>query len=205
MANTGNNGPFELPALPWKPDALAPVISGNTISFHYGKHHQTYVNKLNEAAAGKDWADQDLESVIRSSAGDPKQQGVFNNAAQIWNHTFYWESLIPGGSQPEGELASRIEQDFGSIDKLNEQLASAAVGCFGSGWAWLVADGDKLAITTTSNAGTPLTEGKTCLLTLDVWEHAYYLDYQNRRPDYLKAVIDGLLDWGRASERYAAR
>jgi Fe-Mn family superoxide dismutase len=198
------NGPFQLPALPWAENALAPVISAETIGFHYGKHHQTYVSKLNAAADGSEWADLDLEGVIRHSHGKPELTGVFNNAAQVWNHTFYWESLVPNGRAPSGELAERLNEDFGGLAAFTDAFAKAAAGQFGSGWAWLVSDGDKLSITTTGNADTPLTDDVTCLLTVDVWEHAYYLDYQNRRPDYLDAVI-GLLDWERAAERYAAR
>ena len=196
------NGPFVLPALPWAENALAPVISAETIGFHYGKHHAGYLTKLNAAADGSDWADLDLEGVIRHCHGKPALQGVFNNAAQVWNHTFYWESLAPGGSQPSGALAERIDEDFGGLDAFADAFSQAAAGQFGSGWAWLVADGEKLSISTTGNADTPLTDGVTCLLTIDVWEHAYYLDYQNRRPDYLSAVL-GLLDWDRAAERYA--
>jgi len=198
------NGPFQLPALPWAENALAPVISAETVGFHYGKHHQAYLSKLNAAADGSEWADLDLEGVIRHSHGKPELAGVFNNAAQVWNHTFYWESLVPNGRAPSGELAERLNEDFGGLEGFTDAFAKAAAGQFGSGWAWLVSDGDKLSITTTGNADTPLTDGATCLLTVDVWEHAYYLDYQNRRPDYLDAVI-GLLDWERAAERYAAR
>jgi len=196
------NGPFQLPALPWAEDALAPAISSDTIGFHYGKHHQGYVSKLNAAADGSDWADLDLDAVIRHSHGKPELAGVFNNAAQVFNHTFYWESLAPGGRSPSGELAERIDEDFGGLEAFHDAFSQAAAGQFGSGWAWLVDDGGKLSITTTGNAETPLTDGHTCLLTIDVWEHAYYLDYQNRRPDYLKAVM-GLLDWERAAERRA--
>jgi Fe-Mn family superoxide dismutase len=196
------NGPFQLPALPWTENALAPVISADTIGFHYGKHHQGYVSKLNAAADGGDWADLDLEGVIRHCQGKPELAGVFNNAAQVWNHTFYWESLTPGGESPSGELAERLDEDFGGLEAFQEAFGKAAARQFGSGWAWLVDDGGKLRITTTSNADTPLTDGHRCLLTIDVWEHAYYLDYQNRRPAYLDAVM-GLLDWKRAAERQA--
>jgi Fe-Mn family superoxide dismutase len=198
------NGPFQLPALPWAENALAPVISADTIGFHYGKHHQGYVSKLNAAAAGSDWADLDLETVIRHCHGKPELAGVFNNAAQVYNHTFYWESLTPGGQAPSGELAEQIDEDFGGLEAFHDAFGKAAAGQFGSGWAWLVDDGGKLSITTTGNADTPLTDGHTCLLTVDVWEHAYYLDYQNRRADYLTAVM-GLLDWERAAQRYAQR
>ena len=199
---SNQNGPFKLPALPWDENALAPAISAETIGFHYGKHHAGYLTKLNAAADGSDWADLDLQGVIRHCHGKPELQGIFNNAAQVWNHTFYWESLAPGGSAPGGALAERIDEDFGGLEAFRDAFGQAAAGQFGSGWAWLVDQGGKLAITTTGNADTPLTDGLTCLLTVDVWEHAYYLDYQNRRPDYLAAVLE-LLDWNRAAERYA--
>jgi len=196
--------PFSLPALPWDAGALAPVISARAIGLHHGKHHKAYVDKLNELAAGTRYADMKLEQIIAAAAGDPASKKVFNNAAQIWNHTFFWGSLQPGGSKPAGDLAKRLEADLGGLESFQAEFAKAAVDCFGSGWAWLVLRGGKLEITSTSNAETPLTSGATPLLTLDVWEHAYYPDYENRRPDYAKAVIGGLLDWGSAARRLEA-
>ena len=186
--------PFQLPPLPWAENALEPVISGRTIGLHYGKHHKTYVNKLNELSAGTPYAKMELEQVIRESEGkDPK---IFNNAAQIWNHTFFWNCLAPkAGGKPTGSLAARIDAELGGYDKFKQDFANAAINQFGSGWAWLCDNGGKLEITSTSNAQTPLTKGPKPLLTLDVWEHAYYVDYENRRPDFVNAVIDKLLNW----------
>lgn len=194
-------GPFTLPRLPWDEGALAPVISARTIGLHYGKHHKTYVDKLNELVAGTPFADMPLEQVVRQSAGDKASQKVFNNAAQAWNHTFFWSCLRPGGGKPSGPLARRIEAELGGMDRFAELFQKTAVECFGSGWAWLVDRDGKLEITATSNAGTPLTTGATPLLTLDVWEHAYYVDYENRRPEYCKAVIAQLLDWDFAAQQ----
>lgn len=192
----GRAAAHELPKLPWAENALEPAISAKTISFHYGKHHAGYVNKLNDLLKGTDLADLKLDELVKKLAGDKDKTAIFNNAAQDWNHTFYWNSLKPkGGGKPTGKLAELIDKSFGGYDKFKEQLATAATGQFGSGWAWLIVDGDKLAIVKTPNADTPLTSGKKCLLTVDVWEHAYYLDYQNRRPDYVTAVIDSLLNW----------
>ena len=188
--------PFQLPALPYSDDALDPHISAKTIGFHYGKHHNAYVTNLNNLVKGTDLAGMKLEEVIRKVAGDASKKGVFNNAAQVWNHTFYWNSMKPkGGGAPSGRLAKLIDASFGSLDAFKEQFKKAAAGQFGSGWAWLVQEGDKLAITTTGNAELPLTAGKNALLTCDVWEHAYYLDFQNRRPDYLTAFCDSLVNW----------
>jgi Fe-Mn family superoxide dismutase len=196
---------FSLPPLPYADDALAPVISAQTISFHYGKHHKTYVDNLNKLIAGTDLEGQSLEKIVLASAGKADRAGIFNNAAQVWNHTFYWNSLSPkGGGAPKGKLAEKVEA-LGGLDKVKTDLANAAVGRFGSGWAWLVADGDAVKIVTTSNAEVPLTQGQTPLLTIDVWEHAYYLDYQNRRADHVKAVIDKLLNWDFAAENLAKR
>lgn len=175
---------IELPALPYARDALAPTISEETIDYHYGKHHNAYVVNLNKMIEGTADADKSLEDIIKSSTG-----GVFNNAAQIWNHTFYWNSLSPnGGGAPTGELASAIDAAFGSFDEFKAQFTASAAGNFGSGWTWLVKNADgSLAIVNTSNADTPITdEGITPLLTVDVWEHAYYVDYRNARPEYLK-------------------
>lgn len=188
--------PFTLPALPYAPDALAPVISANTISFHYGKHHQTYVDNLNKFSAGTEFAGQTLEQIIAATAGKPEQAPLFNNAAQVWNHTFYWQSLAPkGGGEPPAALKDRLVDAFGSVDAARTELTNAALGQFGSGWAWLVADGDTLKVVKTANADTPLTAGLKPLLTIDVWEHAYYLDYQNKRADYVAAVLGKLVNW----------
>ena len=172
-------GPFTLPKLPWDEGALDPVISARTIQFHYGKHHKTYVDKANEMVAGSPMAAMSLEEVVRA-ADKEKNQKLFNNAAQAWNHTFFWNCLRPGGSKPSGDIARRIESDLGGLEAFNKNFAKAAVECFGSGWAWLVDRSGKLEILATSNAGTPLTMGATPLLTLAVWEHAYSLDYRTR-------------------------
>ena len=193
--------PFELPPLPWSDDALDPHISANTIGFHYGKHHQGYVTKLNAAVEGSPYAEKNLEAVIRETAGDSTKQGIFNNAAQIWNHTFFWNSLAPkGGGAPTGTLAAAIGESFGGFDKFKEEFTSKAGALFGSGWCWLVSKGGKLQVVQTFNAGTPITDGSVPLVTLDVWEHAYYLDYQNRRPDFIKAYLDHLVNWDFAAE-----
>jgi Fe-Mn family superoxide dismutase len=187
---------FELPPLPFAKDALAPYISANTLDFHYGKHHQTYVTNLNNLTKDSPLADASLEDVIRSAAGDASKAGLFNNAAQVWNHTFYWNCLTPGGGgKPTGDVASAIDKSFGSFDAFREEFKTACVSQFGSGWGWLVADNGKLAVTKTGNANLPMTEGKQALLTCDVWEHAYYLDYQNRRPDYVQTFLDHLVNW----------
>jgi Fe-Mn family superoxide dismutase len=187
---------FELPLLPYADTALEPIYSAKTISFHYGKHHKAYVDNLNKLLAGNPLETKALEEIIRSVAGDATKAGVFNNAAQIWNHTFFWHSMKPGGGgKPSGALAQKIEAAFGSYEKFAEQFKAAAVGRFGSGWAWLVADGDTLKIVSTPNAETPITAGLKPLITVDVWEHAYYLDYQNRRPDFVQAFLDHLVNW----------
>jgi Fe-Mn family superoxide dismutase len=185
-----------LPELPYAKDALAPVISANTLEFHYGKHHKAYVDNLGKLIAGTDLADADLETIIKKAGGDPAKAGIFNNAAQVWNHSFYWKCLKGGGGgAPTGAVAAKIAVTFGSYEKFAEELKNAGVTQFGSGWAWLVLDGGMLRITRTANADTPIAHGQKPLLTLDVWEHAYYLDYQNRRPDYLAAVIEKLIHW----------
>ncbi|MGD9388735.1 MAG: superoxide dismutase [Fe] [Gammaproteobacteria bacterium] len=180
-----------LPDLPYAMDALEPHISKETLEYHYGKHHKTYVDKLNPLIEGTEWADKSLEDVIRGSSG-----GIFNNAAQVWNHTFYWHCLSPnGGGEPKGKLAEAIDASFGSFAAFKEQFSDKAVTLFGSGWAWLVKQPDgKLAIVQTSNAETPLTGDATPLLTCDVWEHAYYIDYRNARPKYLEAFWS-LVNW----------
>ena len=193
---------FELMELPYAPDALTPAISAATLRYHHGKHHKAYVDKTNELVAGTPMAELSLAEVVRA-ADKAKDQKLFNNAAQAWNHTFFWNCLRPGGSKPAGDLAKRLESDLGGLDAFRKDFAKAAVECFGSGWAWLVDRGGKLEIVTTSNAGTPLTTGATPLLTLDVWEHAYYLDYQNKRPDFAKAVTEKLLNWEFAAEQLA--
>ncbi|MHB9099667.1 MAG: superoxide dismutase [Syntrophales bacterium] len=185
-----------LPELPFAKDALAPVISANTLEFHYGKHHKAYVDNLGKLIAGTDLADQDLETIIKKAAGDSAKAGIFNNAAQVWNHSFYWKCLkAGGGGAPTGAVAKKITAAWGSYEKFAEELKNAGVTQFGSGWAWLVLEGGALKIVKTANADTPLVHGQKPLLTLDVWEHAYYLDYQNRRPDYLAAVIGKLINW----------
>jgi len=187
---------FTLPPLPWSEDALDPYISAKTISFHHGKHHQAYVNNLNGLIEGTPLAEKSLEAIIREVAGDASKAGVFNNAAQVWNHTFFWNSMKPGGGgEPTGELKKRIDADFGSFAAFKEQFAKKAATLFGSGWTWLVDNGGKLEIVQTSGAATPLTTSAKPLLTLDVWEHAYYLDHQNRRPEFIAAFLDHLVDW----------
>ena len=185
-----------LPELPYAKDSLAPVISANTLEFHYGKHHKAYVDNLGKLIAGTDLADADLETIIKKVAGDSTKAGIFNNAAQVWNHTFYWKCLKGGGGgAPTGAVAAKIASTWGNYEKFAEELKNAGVTQFGSGWAWLVLDGGQLKITKTANADTPIAHGQKPLLTIDVWEHAYYLDYQNRRPDYLAAVIGKLINW----------
>ena len=198
------DGPFKLPPLPYAENALEPVISARTIGFHYGKHHQGYVNNLNKLVTGTPLADQPLEAVVKATA-NPDQTAIFNNAAQVWNHTFYWNSLKPkGGGKPTGALAEMIDKSFGGFEQFKAEFAKAATGQFGSGWAWLVKDGDKLAVVKTGNADNPLVHGQKPLLTVDVWEHAYYLDYQNRRAEYVTAVLDGLINWDFAAQNLAS-
>jgi superoxide dismutase, Fe-Mn family len=193
--------PFTLPPLPYADTALEPHITAKTLSFHYGKHHQAYVTNLNNLVKGSDLAQMPLEELILKVAKDDSKKGVFNNAAQVWNHTFYWNSMrAKGGGKPSGKLAGLIDSSFGSLDAFKEAFKKAAVGQFGSGWAWLVNDGGKLAIATTGNAELPLTSGKKALFTCDVWEHAYYLDFQNRRPDYVTAFLDNLVNWDFAAQ-----
>lgn len=182
---------FELPALPWAEDALAPHISPETIDYHYNKHHKTYVTNLNNLTEGKPEADMSLEELVKTSSG-----GLFNNAAQVWNHTFYWNCLSPnGGGEPTGAVAEAINKAFGSFAEFKEAFSKVCITTFGSGWGWLVKNSDgSLALVSTSNAGCPLTEGQTPLLTCDVWEHAYYVDYRNARPAYLEAFWN-LVNW----------
>jgi Fe-Mn family superoxide dismutase len=200
-AQTRGTMKIELPPLPYADNALAPYISQNTISFHYGKHHKAYVDNTLKMTAGTELADASLEDVIKAAYGKPDKKGLFNNSAQVWNHTFYWKSLSPkGGGQPTGTLMDRIKTDFGDFAKLKDELSKAAVTQFGSGWAWLVLDGGRLKVEQTANADNPMLAGRTPLLTIDVWEHAYYLDYQNKRPDYVTAVIDKLVNWEFAAQ-----
>ena len=185
-----------LDPLPYADNALSPVISSNTVGVHYGKHHKGYVDKLNKQVEGTDYSDMSLESLLIETAEKPDLSGIFNNAAQAWNHTFYWHSMREkGGGTPPAKLREKIEASFDSLDACQEELIKAATSQFGSGWAWLVQDGDQLKVMATGNAGNPMTSGMNPLLTIDVWEHAYYLDYQNRRADYVKAVLDKLIDW----------
>ncbi len=181
----------KLPELPYASDALQPVISPETIAYHYGKHHQTYVNNLNKLIAGTEYEQMSLEDIIKKSSG-----GIFNNAAQIFNHSFYWRCLCPnGGGEPTGKLAELINKNFGSLAAFKEKFSNIAVGTFGSGWAWLVQNAEgSLSVESTSNAATPITEGKTPLLTCDVWEHAYYIDYRNARPTYVEKFWD-IVNW----------
>jgi Fe-Mn family superoxide dismutase len=190
-----------LPPLPYAESALAPVISANTLSFHYGKHHKAYVDTLNKLIVDTDFADMTLEKIVKAASGHSDHAAIFNNAAQAWNHSFYWRSMKPnGGGEPPADLKRLIESSFGSVAAFKKEFVNAAVGEFGSGWAWLVKDGAKLKIVKTGNADTPLTSVAKPLLTIDVWEHAYYLDYQNRRVDYATALIDKLANWEFAVE-----
>jgi Fe-Mn family superoxide dismutase len=196
--------PHALPPLPYADNGLEPVISANTIGFHYGRHHKAYVDNVNRLIAGTPMADMPLEEVIKATAGKSEMAAIFNNAAQVWNHTFYWSSLRPGGGgRPGASLAELVDKSFGSYEEMRKQLVAAALGQFGSGWAWLALQSNALKVVKTPNAETPLTQGMTPLLTIDVWEHAYYLDYQNRRADYVNAVLDKLINWGFAEENLA--
>ena len=188
---------FTLMALPYADNALAPVITPNTIGFHYGKHHKTYVDNLNNLVKGTDLEGKSLEEVVMATAGKADKAPLFNNSAQIWNHDFYWKSMKPnGGGAPTGKVADKINESFGSFEEFKKQLSATTVSQFGSGWGWLVADSaGKLKVVKTGNAEVPMTQGLKPLLTIDVWEHAYYLDHQNRRADYVNAVIDKLLNW----------
>jgi Fe-Mn family superoxide dismutase len=193
--------PISLPPLPFDQGALAPVISANTLNFHYGKHHKTYVETLNKLIVGTEFADMPLESIVKATARQSDHTAIFNNAAQAWNHAFYWKSLrTRGGGEPPAELKRLMETSFGGVDQCKKELSKAAVAQFGSGWAWLVQEGEKLKIVKTADALTPLTDAAKPLLTIDVWEHAYYLDYQNRRIDYVNALIDKLANWEFAAE-----
>jgi Fe-Mn family superoxide dismutase len=198
--------PFEVPPLPYAPDALEPHIDAQTMTIHHDKHHQAYVDKLNAAVAGTEWADTPIEDIVRNLGDLPADIAgpVRNNGGGHLNHTLFWASMSPdGGGAPDGDLAAAIDAAFGSLDAFKEQFEAAGVGRFGSGWAWLVLDGGELKITSTPNQDSPLTDGQAPLLGNDVWEHAYYLKYQNRRPEYLKAWWN-VVDWGVVASRYAA-
>jgi superoxide dismutase, Fe-Mn family len=195
--------PFSLPKLPYEENALEPVISSRTISFHHGKHHAAYVNKLNELVAGTPYESLPLEDVVMRAAKekDANAKAIFNNAGQAWNHNFYWLSMAAKSAEPTGRIKDAIESNFGGLQEFKDAFSKAAAAQFGSGWAWLVkGKNGKLKVTTTSNADTPIAHGETPLLTCDVWEHAYYLDYQNRRPDHVKAWLDKLVDWSFADQ-----
>jgi superoxide dismutase, Fe-Mn family len=188
---------FELPPLPYDKTALEPHISARTLEFHHGKHHQTYVTNLNNLTKDSPLATKSLEEIIKASASDPQKAGIFNNAAQVWNHTFFWNTMRPknGGGKPSGAIAQKIDTDLGGYDKFVEQFKQVAATQFGSGWAWLVLENGKLKVTKTANADLPMAHNQTALLTLDVWEHAYYLDYQNRRPDFIAVFLNSLVNW----------
>ena len=196
---------YELPALPYDYTALAPYISKSTLEFHHDKHHAAYVNNYNGLVKDTPFDSQAIEAVIKAVAGDASKAGIFNNAAQAWNHTFYWNSIKPnGGGTPTGALADKITADFGSFEAFVDEFKKAGATQFGSGWAWLVLDGGTLKVTKTGNAENPLTTGATPLLTMDVWEHAYYLDYQNRRPDYINDFLTKLVNLDFVSANFAA-
>jgi superoxide dismutase, Fe-Mn family len=198
---TVSSSPILLPPLPYEESALQPVISANTLSFHHGKHHKTYVDTLNKLIVGTEFADMPLEKIIKTASGQSDHVAIFNNAAQAWNHAFYWRCLKPkGGGEPPAVLKRLMESSFGSVEACKKELAQAAVGQFGSGWAWLVQDSEKLKVIKTSDANNPLTQAAKALLTIDVWEHAYYLDYQNRRVDHVNALLDKLANWEFAAE-----
>jgi len=193
--------PFTLMKLPYADTALDPVISAKTISFHYAKHHQAYVDNLNKLIPGTAYEGLSLEDIVKKSAKSDKDKAIFNNAGQVWNHNFYWESMNPKGGEPTGKILDAIKSSFGGVAEFKDKFKAAAVGQFGSGWAWLVKGQDgKLKITTTSNADTPIAHGETPLFTADVWEHAYYLDFQNRRPDHIAAWLDKLANWSFAEK-----
>ncbi|MDF5732042.1 MAG: superoxide dismutase [Rhizonema sp. PD38] len=195
---------FELPPLPYDYKDLEPHISAETLQFHHDKHHASYVTNLNNLTKDSPLADKSLEEVIKESVNDSAKTGIFNNAAQVWNHTFYWHCMKKnGGGSPTGELAEKINASFGSLDEFKKQFKEAGGTQFGSGYAWLVVDNGNLKVVKTPNAANPITSGHTPLLTADVWEHAYYLDYQNRRPDYLQTFLDSLINWEYVAEQYA--
>jgi superoxide dismutase, Fe-Mn family len=196
---------FVQPPLPFDMNALEPYgMKAETFEYHYGKHHKAYVDNLNKLTEGTELADKSLEEVIKTSFQDSSKAGIFNNAAQVWNHTFFWNSLKPqGGGAPTGDLAAKIDKDFGSFDKFKEEFSNAAATQFGSGWSWLIDDGGTLKVIKTPNAENPLAHGKKALLTLDVWEHAYYIDYKNARPAFIKNFLENLVNWDFAAENLA--
>lgn len=196
--------PLTQPPLPFADTALEPVISAKTLSFHYGKHHKGYFDTLAKLIAGTPMTGQSLEDIILATAGDAAKTKIFNNAAQCWNHNFYWKSLSPTPQAPSGDLLAAITRDFGSVDACKTALATASIDRFGTGWGWLVSEGGTLKAVSTDDAEVPFTSGQIPLLTVDVWEHAYYLDYQNRRPDHVNAIVADHLNWDFASKNYAA-
>jgi Fe-Mn family superoxide dismutase len=196
---------YELPPLPYDYSALEPYISAKTLEFHHDKHHATYVTNYNNLTKDSDLADKSIEEVIKATFKDSSKGGIFNNGAQAWNHTFFWNSLKPnGGGAPTGAVADKIESDLGGYDKFKEEFKQAATTQFGSGWAWLVLDGGTLKVIKTPNAENPIALGQTPLVTLDVWEHAYYLDYQNKRPDFIEAFLNNLINWDFVNQQLAA-
>jgi Fe-Mn family superoxide dismutase len=195
--------PYSLSKLPYDPKALEPYITENTLSFHHGKHHMAYINNLNNLIKETELESKDIDQIILMSAKDQTKMAIFNNAAQVWNHNFYWHSMKPqGGGEPKGRLRDQIEKDFGSFQSFKDKFKEAGVTQFGSGWAWLVEDQGQLKITKTGNADLPMVRGQNAIITADVWEHAYYLDYQNRRPDYLTIFLDHLINWDFAEDMY---
>jgi Fe-Mn family superoxide dismutase len=198
--------PIQQSPLPYEQNALDPVISANTLAFHYGKHHKTYVETLNKLIVGTDFADMRLEEIVQATAGEAQHMAIFNNAAQAWNHAFYWSSLKPaGGGQPPSSLKRLMDDSFGGVEQCKKELSKQAVGQFGSGWAWLIHEAGQLKIIKTGNANTPIAQGQKPLLTIDVWEHAYYLDYQNRRAYHVNALLDKLVNWEFAAENLSGQ
>jgi len=194
---------LQLPELPYSLDALEPHISKETLEFHYGKHHQAYVTNGNKLISGTEFDEMSEVEIIKAVANNPEQAGIFNNVAQVWNHTFYWKSMKPnGGGRPEGALLNKIQDDFGSFDNFKEAFATAGATQFGSGWAWLVLDNGTLKVTKTANAGVPLVKGQIPILTMDVWEHAYYIDFRNARPKYIETFLESLVNWDFAAENF---
>lgn len=201
--NINKNMTLSLPKLPYEMDALAPYISKETLEYHYGKHHQAYVTNGNKLIAGTKFEGQDIVSIIKETAGKAEHAGIFNNAAQVWNHSFYWQSMSPnGGGKPVGSLAKKIEEDFGSYENFKTEFATAGATQFGSGWAWLVLENGKLKVTKTPNADCPFTQGQIPLLTMDVWEHAYYIDFRNARPSYIDTFLEKLINWEFANSQF---
>lgn len=198
------NSPLTQPPLPFADTALEPEISAETLGFHYGKHHKGYFDTLHKLVDGSPLADQSLEEIIIATAGDNSKKKIFNNAAQCWNHNFYWNSLTPHTTEPSGDFAAALERDFGSIDAAKDALHKASVDQFGTGWGWLIVENGKIKAVSTEDADVPFVHGQTPLVTVDVWEHAYYLDYQNRRPDHVRDVIDKHLNWEFAAVNFAA-